>query len=236
MCVCVWVSVCVYKYKRLCVWVCLCVCHPFSWLSTSPPPPPSSPPPLQSIIELSAELKTLLAWDDRKPHSQVPCETEDQGYSISTTSHTLRHGTMEHWEVLKRDKKTIRNTDPPHSTWQMLGHGSRWFVWSNAIQKPCSGGTGPSIKISSGKTGQKHQCGKGYPNFFRTLRNLQKPNLTNFGQWLSIQLCIHADIPWWLRHRWGINLQNIPPLHPSSNPAETFMRPQGKTMKTAHNS
>ena len=31
----------------------------------------------------------------------------------------------------------------------------------------------------------------------------------------------------------GINLQKIPPLHPSSNPAETFMRPLGKTMKIA---
>jgi hypothetical protein len=30
-----------------------------------------------------------------------------------------------------------------------------------------------------------------------------------------------------------INLQKIPPLHPSSNPAETFMRPLGKTMKIA---
>ena len=34
----------------------------------------------------------------------------------------------------------------------------------------------------------------------------------------------------------GINLQKIPPLHPSSNPAETFMRPLGKTMKIAHDS
>ena len=32
----------------------------------------------------------------------------------------------------------------------------------------------------------------------------------------------------------GIDLQKIPPLHPSSNPAETFMRPLGKTMKIAH--
>ena len=32
----------------------------------------------------------------------------------------------------------------------------------------------------------------------------------------------------------GIQLQKIPPLHPSSNPAETFMRPLGKTMKIAH--
>ena len=34
--------------------------------------------------------------------------------------------------------------------------------------------------------------------------------------------------------RRGIDLQKIPPLHPSSNPAETFMRPLGKTMKIAH--
>ena len=34
--------------------------------------------------------------------------------------------------------------------------------------------------------------------------------------------------------RRGIDLQKIPPLHPSSNPAETFMRPPGKTMKIAH--
>ena len=32
----------------------------------------------------------------------------------------------------------------------------------------------------------------------------------------------------------NITLQKIPPLHPSSNPAETFMRPLGKTMKIAH--
>ena len=32
----------------------------------------------------------------------------------------------------------------------------------------------------------------------------------------------------------GIHLQKIPPLHPQSNPAETFMRPLGKTMKIAH--
>jgi hypothetical protein len=32
----------------------------------------------------------------------------------------------------------------------------------------------------------------------------------------------------------GISLQKIPPLHPASNPAETFMRPLGKTMKIAH--
>ena len=32
----------------------------------------------------------------------------------------------------------------------------------------------------------------------------------------------------------GINLHKIPPLHPSSNPAETFMRPLGKAMKIAH--
>lgn len=31
-----------------------------------------------------------------------------------------------------------------------------------------------------------------------------------------------------------INLQKTPPLHPVSNPAETFMRPLGKTMKIAH--
>ena len=34
----------------------------------------------------------------------------------------------------------------------------------------------------------------------------------------------------------GISLQKIPPLHPSSNPVETFMRPLGKTMKIAHHS
>lgn len=32
----------------------------------------------------------------------------------------------------------------------------------------------------------------------------------------------------------GITLQKIPPLHPSSNPAETFMKSVGKAMKTAH--
>ena len=32
-----------------------------------------------------------------------------------------------------------------------------------------------------------------------------------------------------------IQQQKTPPLHPSSNPAETFMRPLGKTMKIAHN-
>ena len=32
----------------------------------------------------------------------------------------------------------------------------------------------------------------------------------------------------------NISLNKIPPLHPSSNPAETFMRPLGKTMKIAH--
>ena len=31
-----------------------------------------------------------------------------------------------------------------------------------------------------------------------------------------------------------IKLEKIPPLHPSANPAETFMRPLGKTMKIAH--
>lgn len=31
-----------------------------------------------------------------------------------------------------------------------------------------------------------------------------------------------------------IHLRKIPPLHPSSNPAETFMKPLGKTMKIAH--
>ena len=31
-----------------------------------------------------------------------------------------------------------------------------------------------------------------------------------------------------------INLEKIPPLHPSANPAETFMRPLGKAMKIAH--
>ena len=35
-------------------------------------------------------------------------------------------------------------------------------------------------------------------------------------------------------HTRDIHLQKIPPLHPSSNPAETFMRPLGKTMKIAH--
>ena len=34
--------------------------------------------------------------------------------------------------------------------------------------------------------------------------------------------------------RRNITLQKIPPLHPSSNPVETFMRPLGKTMKIAH--
>ena len=32
----------------------------------------------------------------------------------------------------------------------------------------------------------------------------------------------------------GIDLQKIPPLHPASNPAETFMRPLGKAMKIGH--
>ena len=32
----------------------------------------------------------------------------------------------------------------------------------------------------------------------------------------------------------GIHLHKIPPLHPESNPAETFMRPLGKAMKIAH--
>ena len=31
-----------------------------------------------------------------------------------------------------------------------------------------------------------------------------------------------------------IQLEKIPPLHPSSNPVENFMRPLGKTMKIAH--
>ena len=34
----------------------------------------------------------------------------------------------------------------------------------------------------------------------------------------------------------GIELEKIPPLHPSANPVETFMRPLGKTMKIAHHS
>ena len=34
----------------------------------------------------------------------------------------------------------------------------------------------------------------------------------------------------------AIEQKNIPPLHPSSNPVETFMKPVGKTMKIAsHN-
>ena len=32
----------------------------------------------------------------------------------------------------------------------------------------------------------------------------------------------------------SIKLQMAPPLHPSSNPVETFMRPLGKAMKIAH--
>ena len=32
----------------------------------------------------------------------------------------------------------------------------------------------------------------------------------------------------------NIELQKIPPLHPSSNPIETFMRPLGKAIKIAH--
>ena len=32
----------------------------------------------------------------------------------------------------------------------------------------------------------------------------------------------------------SINMQKIPPLHLSLNPAETFMKPLGKTMKIAH--
>ena len=32
----------------------------------------------------------------------------------------------------------------------------------------------------------------------------------------------------------GIILEKIPPLHPSANPVETFMRPLGKTMKIAN--
>lgn len=32
----------------------------------------------------------------------------------------------------------------------------------------------------------------------------------------------------------NIELQKIPPLHPSANPAECFMRPLGKAMKIAH--
>ena len=32
----------------------------------------------------------------------------------------------------------------------------------------------------------------------------------------------------------GVSLQKIPPLHPSSNPAETFMRPLGKAMKIGY--
>ena len=32
----------------------------------------------------------------------------------------------------------------------------------------------------------------------------------------------------------NIKLQKIPPLHPQANPAETFMKPLGKTMKIAH--
>ena len=31
-----------------------------------------------------------------------------------------------------------------------------------------------------------------------------------------------------------IHLKKIPPLHPSANPVETFMKPLGKTMKIAH--
>ena len=32
----------------------------------------------------------------------------------------------------------------------------------------------------------------------------------------------------------GIHLEKIPPLHPSANPVESFMRPLGKTMKIAN--
>ena len=34
----------------------------------------------------------------------------------------------------------------------------------------------------------------------------------------------------------GLSQQKIPPLHPSANPAETFMRPLGKAMKIANDS
>ena len=32
----------------------------------------------------------------------------------------------------------------------------------------------------------------------------------------------------------NIKMQKIPPLHPSANPVETFMKPLGKTMKIAN--
>ena len=32
-----------------------------------------------------------------------------------------------------------------------------------------------------------------------------------------------------------INLEKTPPLHPQSNPVETFLKPFGKTMKIAYN-
>ena len=42
----------------------------------------------------------------------------------------------------------------------------------------------------------------------------------------------------WMMTKFGnendIELQKTPPLHPSSNPAETLMRPLGKAMKIAH--
>ena len=35
-----------------------------------------------------------------------------------------------------------------------------------------------------------------------------------------------------LSQKRSINIQNTPPLHPAANPAETFMKPLGETLKT----
>ena len=112
----------------------------------------------------------------------------------------------------------------------MLGHSSSGLVWAHAFKKPRSGGPGPCIQVPRSKTGENTSVEKVLPVLSDIYDTYGNPSIQISDNGAPFNSKAMGDFS----HQRGITQQKIPPLHPSANPAETFMRPLGKAMKIAH--
>ena len=113
-------------------------------------------------------------------------------------------------------------------TREMLGQCSSGLIPTNAILKTCNNCSRHGISVP-----------------WQQNWSTQPVQTRPFLLWQTCMIhtatrkfsCLTMD-PHLTRKTWNSLQQNgirkIPPLHPSANPVETFMRPLGKAMKTAH--
>ena len=104
------------------------------------------------------------------------------------------------------------------------------LIWSHAIPRPRRGCTGYGLAIPCCQTCPFYKGIQCYPCIIGHLQQLWESRNTIIRQWTPFNSQAMASF---CQSR-NIEMEKIPPLHPSANPAETFMKSVGKTMKIAH--